>query len=125
MQGISEATKDILAPMKAHGGIGGEPFGWQETRDGIHFDANAKEQALVQAALEPNERGLSLWQFGHALDNRARSRFEVALDIASVGRTYGRWMAGRSEIVTPKVTSRKALAQRRKFVVDRRAQEKG
>jgi hypothetical protein len=70
--GISAGIKDSLAHMKAtHERIVGGPYGWQDSRDGIHLEANAEEQAIVQAAHEPKERGLSLRQIGHELTERA------------------------------------------------------
>ena len=65
---ISEGIRDILAHTKAtHEQIVGGPYGWQDTRDGIHRDAHAEEQAIVQAAHDLKERGLSLRPIGHAL----------------------------------------------------------
>jgi site-specific DNA recombinase len=65
---ISERTKDALAHKKAkHERTGGVPYGWQLTRDGVHLDANAKEQAIIQAAHDLREQGLSLRQIGHEL----------------------------------------------------------
>jgi len=59
--GISEGIKDILAPMQAtHERIVGGPYDWQDTRDGIHRDANAEEQAILQAAPELKQQGMSL-----------------------------------------------------------------
>jgi len=65
---ISERSKDALAYKKANREqTGGVPYGWQLARDGVHLDANAKEQAIIQTAHELWEQGLSLWQTGHAV----------------------------------------------------------
>jgi hypothetical protein len=64
-RGISDGIKESLAHLKAtHEGIVGGPYGWQDTCDAIHLKANAEEQAILQAAPEPNERGLSLRKIG-------------------------------------------------------------
>ena len=42
-------------------------YGWQLARDGVHLDVNAKEQAIIQAAHQLKEQGLSLRQIGHKL----------------------------------------------------------
>jgi hypothetical protein len=73
-----------------------EGHGWQDTHDGIHLEANAAEQAIIQAAHELKERGLSLRQIGHALTERACIRHLVALGLLSACRTCGRRM-GRSK----------------------------
>jgi site-specific DNA recombinase len=45
---ISKRTKDALAHKKANRKrTGGVPYGWQLARDGVHLDANAKEQAII------------------------------------------------------------------------------
>ena len=73
--------------MKAtHERIVGGPYGWQDTRDGLHLDAQTEEQAIVQAAHEPKVRGLSL-RIGHKLTERACIRHQVALGIPNACRT--------------------------------------
>jgi len=68
---ISERIKDTLAHKKAtHERIVEVPYDWQYTRDGIHLEANAEEQPIVQAAHELKEQGLSLRQIGHELTER-------------------------------------------------------
>ena len=85
---VSEGIKGILAYMKAtHERIVGGPYGWQDTHDGIHLDANTEEQAIIQAMHELKEQGLSLRQIGHALTERACIRHLVALGIPSACRT--------------------------------------
>jgi DNA invertase Pin-like site-specific DNA recombinase len=60
-RGISERTKDALAHMKAtHERSVGVPYSWQYGHDSIHLDANAEEQAIIQAAHELREQRLSL-----------------------------------------------------------------
>jgi putative NIF3 family GTP cyclohydrolase 1 type 2 len=74
--------------MKAtHKRIVGGPYGWQDTCDGIHLEAHAAGQAIVQVAHELKERGLSLRQIGHALTERACIRHQVALGIPRACRT--------------------------------------
>jgi DNA invertase Pin-like site-specific DNA recombinase len=69
---ISERITGTLAHQKAtHERIVGVPYSWKYTRDGIHLEANAKEQAIIQAARELKEQGLSLRQIGHELTERA------------------------------------------------------
>jgi site-specific DNA recombinase len=58
---ISEPTKDALAYRKANREqTGGVLYGWQLARDGVHLDANAKGQAIIQAAHELKGPALSL-----------------------------------------------------------------
>jgi hypothetical protein len=86
--GISEGIKDSLARMKAtHERIMAGPYGWQDTHEGIHLIANADEQAIVQAAHDLKERGVSLRQIGHELTERTCMRHLVALGIPRAGRT--------------------------------------
>jgi hypothetical protein len=85
---ISEGIKGFLAHMKAtHEQIVGGPYGWQDSRDGLHLEASAEEQAIVQAAHELNKRGLSLRQVGYELTDRACIRHLVALGIPKACRT--------------------------------------
>jgi hypothetical protein len=87
-RGISEGIKDILPHIKAkHERIVGGPYGWQDTRDDIHLEANAEEQAIVQAAHDLKERGVSLRQIGHELTEATCLRHLVALGILRACRT--------------------------------------
>jgi hypothetical protein len=85
---ISEGIKGFLAHMKAtHEQIVGGPYGWQDSCDGLHLEASAEEQAIVQAEHELNKRGLSLRQVGYELTDRACIRHLVALGIPKACRT--------------------------------------
>jgi hypothetical protein len=50
------------------------PRGWQATREGMHRDANAEGQRIIQAVQEWREQGVSLRQHGHVLTERAMHR---------------------------------------------------
>jgi DNA invertase Pin-like site-specific DNA recombinase len=65
----AERTKVALAHKKSQGEkTGGEvPYGWRLKRDGVHLKPHAKEQAIIKAARELKEKGLSLRRIGARL----------------------------------------------------------